>query len=326
MRIMVTGSIATNHLMTFAGSISAQFLPSAVDRLSLSFLVDDLQVRSGGVAANIAIGMARLGVPPILAASVGVDFGDYAARLAAAGVSTEFLHHSATRHTARFLCTTDRHGNQIASFYPGAMAEARDIPLPAVIERVGADLVVVSPNDPEAMVRHTADCRRAGVPFAADPSQQIALLDGAHLRRLIDGARYLFVNDYELALLYDKTDLTDLDLLDRVGTVITTHGADGVSVTTTDRTTSVAAVPAVVVDPTGGGDAFRAGLLAALSRGLPVEAGARLGCALASIVLEAVGPQEYEASPGELHRRLAGAYGLSVAGEVLDALSVPALR
>jgi len=324
-RVLVTGSVATDHLMTFPGRISAQFIGAAVDKVSLSFLVDDLRVRPGGVAANIALGMARLGVTPVLAAAVGIDFADHEAHLASAGVATRFLYRSATRHTARFLCTTDEHGNQIASFYPGAMVEARDIRLAEVIEQAGGvDLVVVSPNDPEAMLRYTDECRRTGTPFAADPSQQVAIMDGPDLRRLVDGAAYLFANEYELALLCDKTDWTDLGLIDRVGVLISTHGPAGARLTVAGR--APVEVPAIhgvtVADPTGAGDAFRAGLLSGLSRGLGLDLSARLGCALASIVLETVGPQDYEITPDDLYRRLAGAYGAAAGREAVEAMGL----
>jgi len=188
-RIAVTGSIANDYLMTFPGRFAEQMVPDQMHRLSLSFLVDELDIRRGGVAANICFGMGRLGERPILVGAVGTDFVDYRAWLDRHGVDTASIRVSELKHTARFLCTTDVEQCQIASFYTGAMAEARLIELSPVADRVGGlDLVLVSPNDPEAMLRHTDEARAMGVPFAADPSQQLARMEGPEIRRLVDGA------------------------------------------------------------------------------------------------------------------------------------------
>jgi adenosine kinase len=195
MKIAVTGSIATDHLMHFPGRFAEQLLPDQLHQVSLSFLVDELEVRRGGVAANIAFGMAQLGLSPILVGAVGVDFTDYRGWLTRHGVDCDSVHVSETAHTARFVCTTDQDMCQIASFYAGAMAEARNIELQPVAERSGGlDLVLIGANDPVAMARHTAECREAGIPFAADPSQQVAWLSGDDIRNLIEGATSLVTN------------------------------------------------------------------------------------------------------------------------------------
>src|SRR5690349_4941181 len=173
MPLLIAGSIATDHLMTFEGKFSDSLVVEQLDKLSVSFLVNDLEIRRGGVAANICFGLGQLGLDPVLVGAVGEDFADYRSWLERHGVDTESVHVSEYRHTARFLCTTDEAHNQIASFYPGAMTEARDIELAPIAARVGGlDLVVVGPNDPEAMLRHTDECRARGYRFAADPSQQ----------------------------------------------------------------------------------------------------------------------------------------------------------
>ncbi|MGK5554831.1 PfkB family carbohydrate kinase, partial [Actinomadura kijaniata] len=229
MRIAVTGSIATDHLMTFPGRFTDQLMPDQLDRVSLSFLVDELEVRRGGVAANICFGMGSLGKESILVGAVGDDFADYRSWLERHKVDTASVHVSELRHTARFLCTTDQDQNQIASFYAGAMSEAREIELGPVADRVGGlDLVLISPNDPLAMVRHSEECRTRGIPFAADPSQQLARMDGEDVRGLVDGAAYLFTNEYEKALCEEKTGWSDAEILDRVGIRVTTLGAKGV--------------------------------------------------------------------------------------------------
>ena len=189
MRIAVTGSIATDHLMTFPGRFADSLIADQLDKVSLSFLVDELDIRRGGVAANIAFGMGCLGLRPILVGAVGPDFADYGSWLERHGVDIGSVRLSDVAHTARFVCTTDQDQNQIASFYPGAMSEAREIELRPVDDRVGGlNLVLIGANDPEAMVRHTDECRFRDYPFAADPSQQLARMEGREIRQLIDGA------------------------------------------------------------------------------------------------------------------------------------------
>jgi len=318
-RIAITGSIATDHLMTFPGRFTDQLVAGKIDSVSLSFLVDTLEIRRGGIAANIAFGMARLGLRPILVGAVGADFDDYRSWLERSGVDTASVHVSEMNHTSRFLCTTDTDHNQIASFYAGAMSEARNIELGPVAERVGTlDLVIISPNDPEAMLRHTSECRERGIPFAADPSQQLARMDGAEIRQLLDGACFLFTNEYETALTEQKTGWSEDEVLARVEVRVTTMGQKGARI---DRTGEPSlTVPAVQVerpaDPTGGGDAFRAGFLSALAWGLPLERSAQLGNMIAVHALETVGPQEYELKPGLLLDRFAAAYGDAATADI----------
>ncbi len=258
MRIAVTGSIATDHLMTFPGRFAEQIVGDQLERLSLSFLVDELQVRRGGVAAKIA------------------------------------------------------------SFYPGAMSEAREIELEPVAERVGGlDLVVICPNDPAAMTRHTAECRQRGYPFAADPSQQLARMDGAEIRDLCEGATYLFCNDYERGLLLQKSGWTDAELRSRVGVLVTTLGGKGVHLQPADGPELEVPVVAehVKADPTGVGDAFRAGFLGGLSWELGLQRCAEIGSLLATLALETVGTQEYQLDADAL-ARFRAAFGDAAADEI----------
>jgi adenosine kinase len=319
MPIAVTGSIATDHLMSFPGKFADSVVVDQLDKIALSFLVDDLEVRRGGCAANIAFGMAYLGVTPLLVGSVGEDFADYRSWLERHGVDCGSVRVSDTLHTARFICTTDRTHAQIASFYAGAMSEARLIELAPVAARVGGlDLVVVSPNDPEAMLRHTQECRDRGYPFAADPSQQLAWSEGPMIRQLIDGAAYFFSNNYEAALTEQKTGWSSADILARVGTRITTHGVDGVEIERRgEPAIKVPAVPGIdAVDPTGVGDAFRSGFIAALAWGLSLERAAQLGCVLASYTVESVGTQEYELTKPTFVTRFESTYGAEAAAEI----------
>jgi adenosine kinase len=319
MRIAVTGSIATDHLMVFPGSFTQQFSAGSLDRVSLSFLVDRLDIRRGGVAANIAFGLGRLGGRPLLVGAVGADFDDYRTWLESHGVNTEWVHVSATKHTARFLCTTDDYQNQIASFYPGAMSEAKSINLRPIAEATGGlDLVLVSPNDPAAMLRHTEECRENGYPFAADISQQLAALGRAEIRSLVDGAKFLFTNEYESSMLLSAARWTHEDVLRRVGSWVTTLGENGVRIESAGQPTINIDVVSDrgKVDPTGVGDGFRAGFLSGLAWNLSTIRSAQLGCTLATLVLEARGPQEYELDPDTFLKRFDEAYGESAAVEV----------
>jgi adenosine kinase len=315
-RIAVCGSIATDHLMTFAGRFSEQLLPDQLAHLSVSFLVDDLDVRRGGVAANICFGLGVLGQRPLLVGGVGADFDDYRAWLDGHGVDTSGVLVSKTRHTGRFTCVTDADQNQIASFYPGAMSEEGDIDLGTLGQ---LDLVVISPSDPGAMVEHSAWCRQNGVRFAADPSQQLAILADEAIQSLIEGADLLFSNTYEAAMIEAKTGWAAPEVLSKVGTRLTTHGADGVVIERNgEPALTVAAVPADrIVDPTGVGDAFRSGFLSAQAWGLGLERSAQVGALLATWCIETLGPQEYTVDASDASRRLTAAYGAEAAAEIV---------
>ncbi|MEU2224865.1 carbohydrate kinase family protein [Streptomyces sp. NPDC018347] len=319
MRIAVTGSIATDHLMTFPGRFADQLIPDQLAHVSLSFLADALEIRTGGVAANIALGLGRLGLRPVLVGAAGIDFDDYDERLRAAGVDTSTVRISAEHHTARFVCTTDTDQNQIATFYPGAMNEARHIDLGAVRSAVGGlDLVLVGADDPQAMLRHTRTAHDLDIDVAADPSQQLARLDTEETRRLVHGARWLFTNEYEAALLQERTGWSEREVQNRVGTWLITREADGVTLLSghTHRMDVPAVASERIADPTGVGDAFRAGFLAGLAWELPLRRAAELGCALATTVLESVGTQEYKLLPADLLARIDQTYGRASAAEL----------
>jgi len=321
MRIAVAGSIATDHLLTFDGRFADSVLPEQLASLSVSFLASDLQIRRGGTGANIAFGMASLGLSPTLVGAVGSDAAEYVAALAERGVDVSGVTTSATLATARFTCTTDHDHAQIATFYPGAMSEAAEIDLAGLGE---FDLVVVAPDDPAAMARHTTSCRDREVPFAADPSQQLAFLQGPAIRQLIEGATWLFTNEYEAGLVHEKTGWDPAQILERVGTRVTTIGAKGVRIARRgEPTVEVGVVPArTIAEPTGVGDAFRAGFLTATAWGLGLERSAQVGALLATCVVETIGTQEYVVNAGELLQRFAGVYGDVAAAEVEPHLPV----
>jgi len=318
MRIAVSGSIATDHLMTFAGKFTDTLIADKLDKISVSYLVGDLQIRRGGVAGNISYGLGCLGLKPLLVGSVGPDFAEYRDWLEGHGVDTSAVRTSATQHTARFTATNDETGNQIASFYPGAMSEDSENDVASLCAANGIELVVIGAGDPAAMQQYTADGRAAGIPFAADFSQQVAFLDGESLRTLIEGAAYLFCNEYEEAVIEQKTGWSNGDILDRVATRVITLGSAGARVEQKgEEPIVVGPVPdAKFVEPTGAGDAFRSGFLAATAWGLPTERAIQLGNLMAVQALETVGPQDYDLKPAPLADRAKLAYGEEAATEL----------
>jgi len=319
MRVGVAGSVGRDHLMTFPGKFTDSLVAGSLDKVSLSFLVDGLDIRRGGCAANIAFGMGVLGLNPILIAAVGKDFVDYGAWLTRHGVDTSHVLVSETLNTALYMVTTDTELNQIASFFPGAMSEARDIELQPIMDKTGTlDLLVISPDDPEAMLRHSEIARDQKIPFAADPSQQMARMEGAEIRRLIEGASYLFLNEYELALASQKTGWSDAEILDQVEVRVVTLGSQGAKVEEKGKDTIVVGVPQEIakIDPTGVGDSFRSGFIAGLAWGLNHERCAQLGSMLATYVIETKGTQEYRFTREEFISRFQEAYGESAALDI----------
>src|SRR4051812_14707470 len=275
MSTVVTGSIAYDYLMSFPGKFTEHFLPDHMNRVSLSFLVDTMDKRRGGCAPNIAYTLALLGERPRLMGTAGQDFDDYRRWLEAAGVDTSLVKQVPDKFTASFFCSTDTESNQIASFYTGAMANAGELSFRTVN---GATMVIISPNDPGAMVQYAEECRTLGIPFIFDPGQQCARMSGEALRDGITGATIVIVNDYELELLRQKTGLSERDILGAARTLIVTRGEHGSSIITLEGQVDVPAVtPTQIVDPTGVGDAFRGGLMRGLSLGVSYEVAARMG-------------------------------------------------
>jgi adenosine kinase len=287
MKIVVTGSIAFDYLMSFPGKFTDHFLPEHMHRVSLSFLVDTMDKRRGGCGANIAYTLALLGERPILMATAGEDFGEYRQWLDAAGIDTSHVQQIAGKFCASFFCSTDQHNNQIASFYTGAMADAGRLSFRSVD---GCRLAIISPNDPGAMVQYAEECRTLGIPFIFDPGQQCARMSGDELREGVTGATIVIVNDYELELLRQKTGLSEKDILGLAKVLVVTRGELGSAVITPDSWTDVAAVaPHRIVDPTGVGDAYRGGLMKGLALGLAYDTCAKLGSVAATYALEHLG-------------------------------------
>jgi adenosine kinase len=290
MRIVVTGSIAFDYLMSFPGSFAEHLLPEHLARVSLSFLVDTMEKRRGGCAPNIAYTLALLGERPAILATAGQDFEDYRRWLDAAGVDTSLIKDVPGKFTASFFCSTDQQNNQIASFYPGAMAHAAELSF----RTVACDLAVISPNDPEAMRQHARECRALGLRYMYDPGQQCARAGGDELREGIEGAHILIANDYEFELIRQKTGLDEATVLESVDALIITRGEEGSSILLREGEVRVPAVETDrVADPTGVGDAFRGGFLKGIALGVDYEVCGRLGSVAATFALEHVGAQNH---------------------------------
>ncbi len=293
MTVVVTGSIAYDYIMSFPGRFRDHILPENIENLSLSFLVDSMTRRRGGCAPNIAYSLRLLGIPVRIMATAGQDFTDYCRWLEVQGIDVSWIRVYHDEFTASFFVSTDQENNQIASFYTGAMARARELSFHDV-DLSDVELVVVSPNDPEAMRRYVRECAELNLPLMYDPSQQIVRLEGTDLVEGIEVADIVICNDYEYTLIKHKTGLPDADLVARAGVLVVTEGERGSSIYVEGRRITIPpAPPQRVVDPTGVGDAYRAGLIAGRLRGFSWEIAGRLGSLAATYVLEHAGPQEH---------------------------------
>ena len=292
MDILLTGSVAYDYLMTFPGLFKEQILPERLGSISLSFLVDSMTKQRGGVAPNIAYTLALLGGHPRVMATVGEDFGDYRAWLEEKGVDTSLMEVVPGLFTASFFATTDQASAQIASFYPGAMGRAATQSLTGLASQ--PDLVVVSPNAPDAMMKFPAECRQLGIKYLYDPSQQVLRLEGAELARDMEGAHFLFCNDYEFGLISKKTGWDLRQILQHVKVVVVTRGKDGANLYTDGEEIFIPTVPErEIVDPTGVGDAFRGGFLTGYSLGFDWKLCGEIGSLAAVYCLEQRGPQAH---------------------------------
>jgi adenosine kinase len=307
MSTIVTGSIAFDYLMSFPGKFTEHFLPEHMSRVSLSFLVDTMDKRRGGCAPNIAYTLALLGERPRLMATAGQDFDEYGRWLEAAGVDTSLVRVVEGKFTASFFCSTDAESNQIASFYTGAMANAGELSFRTVDE---PGLVIISPNDPGAMLQYAEECRTLGIPYIWDPGQQCARMSGDELRGGVIGSMMVICNDYEFEIIRQKTSLDERTILAHTQALIVTRGENGCSIIEAGGRIDVPAVPPTrIVDPTGVGDAFRGGLLKGLASGANVETSARLGSVAATYALEHLGGQSHSYTWPEFRARYAEHFG-----------------
>ena len=319
MNIVITGSIAFDYLMVFPGNFLEHVKPDRLQKLSLSFLVDEMVKQYGGCAPNIAFNLALLGERPVVMGTAGQDFPSYREWLESHDVDTSAVKVIPDLFTASFFCNTDAEQNQIASFYTGAMARARDLSFADLAQP--ADLTIISANDPDAMERYAEECRQTGIPFIYDPSQQVVRAAPKSLADSVVGADILIVNDYEYELLKDRTGMDDDAVRSAVKrAVIVTLGADGVSIRADGEEIKVPAlVVDNVVDPTGVGDAFRAGLMKGLALGLSWQSCGRMGNVAAAYVLATKGPQTHSYTLAEYVARYIATFGEDEATAALRA-------
>lgn len=302
MTIVCTGSIAYDYLMSFPGYFREHILPEHLDKISVSFLVDSMVRQRGGTAPNIAYTLALLGGRPFLMGTVGEDFGEYRAWLEANHVDTSLVRVVPGKFTASFFANTDLGNAQICSFYAGAMANAAELSVTALSPV--PELVVISPNDPNAMDLYVRECTRLGIPYLYDPGQQVVRSSPDELRRGAENANSLFVNEYEFELLQKHTGLTKDAILQRVAYLVVTLGERGAAVYAGEKEYLVPAVPPQqIIDPTGVGDAFRGGFLRGVSLGLDWETCGKMGSLAASYCLETPGPQQHAYTPAEFVAR-----------------------
>ena len=292
MSVIITGSIATDYIMKYPGRFLEHILPEQ-GKISVSFLVEDKQMSRGGIGPNIAYTMALLGEQPRLMGTVGQDFGDFRAWLEQQGIDTSLVVAYPGEFTATFNVITDLELNQIAGFHAGAMSRGRELTYRG-LDVSAIDYTIISPHDPEGMLRNCAECRELGIRFIFDPSQQLARFNGEQVLAGMVGAYAMTVNDYELELVKSKTGLSEAGILDRIELLVVTRGADGATLMSRQRRVDVpVATPRAIADPTGVGDAFRGGLLTGLVRGYPWEVTGRLGALAATYCLEQVGTMSH---------------------------------
>ena len=301
-QVVVTGSIAFDYLMSFPGHFKDVIMTDQLQNISLSFLVDTMVKQRGGVAPNIAYTMALLGGHPTVMATAGSDFSDYSQWLDEQGVDTSAIVEIDDVFTASFFVTTDLDQNQIASFFTGAMAFANTLTFAKCAP--GADLAIISPNDPRAMQAYVRECKELGIPYIYDPSQQTIRLSGEELFEGLDGCFLLAVNHYEFHLIQDRVGLDEQGILQHVGGLLVTSGADGSQLTVGEQSWQIPAVPPrKIVDPTGAGDAFRAGLLRGIQLGVPWPVAGRMGALASTYVLENLGTQAHTFSRADFIAR-----------------------
>lgn len=309
MKIVCTGSIAYDYLMSFPGYFKDHILQEHLETISLSFLVDSMVRQRGGTAPNIAYTLALLGETPYLMGTVGVDFEDYRSWLNQVGVDTRFVKIIPGQYTASFFCNTDLANSQIASFYTGAMAKAADLSMYDLTD-LKPEMVIISPNDPQAMRRYCEECQALQIPYLYDPSQQIVRVDPADIRVGVEGAHSLFVNEYEYELLQKHTGMSEDEILDRVHFMVVTLGDQGARVYVGKERYTIPVVPATeIVEPTGVGDAFRGGFMTGYRLGLDWETCGRIGALAATYCLEQRGPQSHSYTPDQFLTRYRDCFG-----------------
>ena len=306
-RALICGSMAYDTIMVFTDRFRAHILPEKLHILNVSFLVPQMRREFGGCAGNIAFNLRLLGEEALPMATVGHDFGPYAAWLERHGVVTQHLKVLPGEFTAQAFITTDLDDNQITAFHPGAMQQAHQN---RIAEATGVGIGIVAPDGRDAMIEHARDFAAAGIPFIFDPGQGLPMFGGEDLKRFIDQASWVVVNDYEWSLLAERTGYTAADVARRVEALIVTKGGEGSEIHTAAGRVDIPVVRArQVVDPTGCGDAYRAGLIHGLVRGHDWPLTGRIASLIGAIKIESRGPQNHRFTPGEFAARFHAEFG-----------------
>jgi|SRR5882757_4629369 len=308
---LICGSVAYDTILVFPDRFKAHLLPDKLHMLNVSFLVPEMRREFGGCAANIAYGLKLLGDEGLAMATAGHDFEPYRQRMMAKGISVDHIKVVDGTFTAQAFITTDVDDNQITAFHPGAMQYAHINKISdAAGPSAGIALGIVAPDGRQAMIEHAAQFKASQIPFIFDPGQGLPMFGAAELAVFIDQATWVAVNDYEWEVMQQKTGMTAADVVARVDALIVTRGAEGSMIYTKERTLAVPAVKArAVVDPTGCGDAYRAGLIHGLLRGLDWETTGRIAALMGSIKIESRGPQNHDFTKAEFDRRYQDTFG-----------------
>lgn len=310
MSAIISGSVAFDTIMVFQDRFRNHILPDQVHILNVSFMVPKLRREFGGCAGNIGYNLKLLGEEPKVLATVGADIGTYADWMKSYGIDQSHIHTMHEHYTAQAYITTDIDDNQITAFHPGAMGEAHKVDVPT---NIGAKVGVVAPNGPEGMVKHARQFVEAGIPFIFDPGQAMPAFDGDQLREFIDGATWVAVNDYESQMLMERTHLKLEEIAEKVDALICTRGSEGSYIYTGGKVIHVPAAPiSQVADPTGCGDAYRAGLLFGLLRDLDWETTGRIASLMGAIKVEQSGTQNHKFTSETFKERFEKAFGGSL--------------
>ena len=309
MSALICGSLAYDTIMVFPERFKDHILPDKVHMLNVSFLVPEMRRQYGGVAGNIAYNLKMLGGDPYPMATVGDDFGPYQRRLESLGISTRYIRHLEGEFTPQAFITTDMDDNQITAFHPGAMQESQ---LNNVGDTEGITLGIVAPDGREAMLQHSADFQRHGIPHIFDPGQAMTLFDGDDLKTFIRQANWVVANDYEFQLIRERTGLSTEEIAGQVEALIITRGGDGSTLVTSSGEEHIETVkPTAILDPTGCGDAYRSGLLYGLLNNLDLTTGCRIGSVMGALKVAVQGPQNHSHTLEEIVERFKQAYGYS---------------
>jgi adenosine kinase len=305
---LICGSVAYDTILQFQDRFKSHILPDKIHILNVSFLVPDMRREFGGCAANIAYSLKLLGDRGVPMATAGHDFGPYAKRMVAQGIPIDHIRVVEETFTAQAFITTDLDDNQITAFHPGAMQQAH---LNQVSDAgPGIALGIVAPDGRQAMIEHAAQFAAAKIPFIFDPGQGMPMFGAEELKSFIAQARWVTVNDYEWGMLQQKTGFTVPDITAQVEALVVTRGAEGSIIYTKGRTLTVpSATPTAVVDPTGCGDAYRAGLIHGLLHGLDWETTGRMASLMGAIKIGSRGPQNHSITRAEFDRRYRDNFG-----------------